>query len=160
MHLSNVSQQHDFPIQLGLINRQITSGTHPMSADKKNLSKNNKISHILIVDDSNTERKYLRQILESVGYVVTEAQSGSESVELAQNNSPDLILLDIIMENGDGYQACRKLKRLEATKDIPVIMVSSKHNDVDRKWALKLGALDYILKPYTSETILQRLEEI
>jgi len=61
---------------------------------------------------------------------------------------------------GDGYQTCRKLKRNDETKDIPIIMVSSKNNEVDRKWALKLGAMDYIVKPYDDAELLQRLRDI
>jgi CheY-like chemotaxis protein len=103
---------------------------------------------------------HLKKLLESAGYVVTEVDSGSKAFEIAKRDAPDLILLDIIMENGDGYQTCRQLKREPETNEIPVIMVSSKHNDVDRKWALKLGALDYIVKPYSDEALIQRLSEI
>ena len=160
MHLSNVSSRHDLPLPIGLIGQPTTSGTPSMSADKNNFSRNSKITNILIADDSNTERKHLKKVLESVGYVVTEAESGSKAFELAKSSAPDLILLDIIMDDGDGYQTCRKLKRTPETTEIPVIMVSSKHNDVDRKWALKLGALDYIIKPYSDEALIQRLSEV
>ena len=160
MHLSNVSPRHDLPLQMGLFGQPTTSGTPSMSADKNNFSQNSSIKNILIADDSNTERMHLKKLLESAGYVVTEVDSGSKAFEIAKRDAPDLILLDIIMENGDGYQTCRQLKREPETNEIPVIMVSSKHNDVDRKWALKLGALDYIVKPYSDEALIQRLSEI
>ena len=158
MHLSNVVPHHDLP--LGLINQLTDIGTPSMSTDKHNFSKHNTIKNILIADDSNTERMHLKKVLESVGYVVIEAVSGSNAFEKAKNNPPDLILLDIIMDDGDGYQTCRKLKRAPETNQIPVIMISSKQNDVDRKWALKLGALDYIVKPYSDTALIQRLSKI
>lgn len=115
------------------------------------------IRKILIADDSNTERVNLTHILEAAGYQVIPAQSGNEAKALAEAQAPDLIMLDIIMEDGDGYQACRALKRNPATQSIPVIMVSSKANPVDKQWAQKLGADAYIVKPYTDEDVLQQI---
>lgn len=115
------------------------------------------IQKILIADDSNTERLNLTHILESAGYQVIAAQSGNEAKALAESQHPDLILLDIIMEDGDGYQACRAIKRNPATQSIPVVMVSSKSNPVDKQWAQKLGADAYIVKPYTDEDVLQQI---
>lgn len=118
------------------------------------------ISKVLIADDSNTERLNLKQILESAGYEVIAASSGNEAKALAESQSPDLIMLDIIMEDGDGYQACRALKRNPATQAIPVIMVSSKSNPVDKQWAQKLGANAYIVKPYKDEDVLQQIASL
>lgn len=115
------------------------------------------IRKILIADDSNTERLNLKQILEAAGYEVITASSGNEAKALAESQSPDLIMLDIIMEDGDGYQACRALKRNPATQSIPVIMVSSKSNPVDKQWAQKLGANAYIVKPYKDADVLQQI---
>ncbi|MBU0655110.1 MAG: response regulator [Gammaproteobacteria bacterium] len=115
------------------------------------------IHKVLIADDSGTERLNLKQILESAGYVVITASSGNEAKALAEAQSPDLIMLDIIMEDGDGYQTCRALKRNPVTQAIPVIMVSSKSNPVDKQWAQKLGANAYIVKPYKDEDVLQQI---
>jgi len=131
-----------------------------MSAEKEYSSKNDNINNILVAEDSKTEQVHLRQLLEASGYTVTVVESGKAALESIESVKPDLILMDIIMEGGDGYQACRKLKRGDDTKDIPIIMVSSKSNEVDRKWALKLGALDYIVKPYSDTELLQRLSDI
>lgn len=116
------------------------------------------IRTILIADDSTTERLHLTQTLEQAGYRVIAAQSGNEAKILAEQHKPDLVLLDILMNDGDGYQACRAIKRNPLTQNIPVLMVSSKNNDVDKQWAQKLGASGYITKPYTSETILQEID--
>lgn len=115
------------------------------------------IRKILIADDSNTERLNLQRILEAAGYQVIVAHSGNEAKVLAEQQRPDLIMLDIIMEDGDGYQACRGIKRNPVTQTIPVIMVSSKSNPVDKQWAQKLGANNYVTKPYTSEEILKAI---
>ena len=131
-----------------------------MSAEIQRAAKSETINKILVAEDSKTEQVHLRQLLESSGYEVKIVESGTEVIQSLDNFQPDLILMDIIMEGGDGYQACRKLKRNDDTKDIPVIMVSSKNNEVDRKWALKLGALDYIVKPYVDTDLLQRLSEV
>ncbi len=115
------------------------------------------IRKVLIADDSNTERLNLSHILETAGYEVIAAHSGNEAKALAESQQPDLIMLDIIMEDGDGYQACRALKRNPMTQAIPVIMVSSKSNPVDKQWAVKLGANAYIVKPYKDEDVLQQI---
>ncbi len=115
------------------------------------------IRKVLIADDSETECLNLKRILESAGYHVTAAHSGNKAKTLAETVQPDLILLDIIMEDGDGYHACRAIRRNPATQSIPVVMVSSKSNPVDKKWAEKLGANAYVVKPYSDEDILGQI---
>ena len=131
-----------------------------MSADLQNPQKSGTINKILVAEDSKTEQIHLKQLLESTGYNVKVVDSGKEVLSSVDDFQPDLILMDIIMEHGDGYQTCRKIKKNDETKNIPIIMVSSKGNEVDRKWAIKLGALDYIVKPYIDSQLLQRLSEV
>jgi len=115
---------------------------------------------VLVVDDSLTERANLARIIQSAGYDVMTASSGNEAVTLAVEHSPVAVFLDIIMDDGDGYKACRTIKRHSATANIPVIMVSSKANMVDQKWAERQGANSYVTKPYSDEDILQALQMI
>lgn len=131
-----------------------------MSVAQQKIEKSETISKILVAEDSKAEQVQLRRLLEASGYEVAIVNSGNEVLETIESIQPDLILMDIIMDEGDGYQTCRKLKRNDATKHIPVIMVSSKNNEVDKKWAIKLGALDYIVKPYEETQLLQRLSDI
>ncbi|MCB1875133.1 MAG: response regulator [Chromatiales bacterium] len=118
------------------------------------------IRKILIADDSVTERLNLTRILEGAGYTVVGAQSGNEAKVLAEKEKPDAILLDIIMDDGDGYHACRAIRRNQVTHSIPVVMISSKSNPVDKDWAKKLGANGYVVKPYTDEEILGQIRSL
>lgn len=162
MHLSNVMQHPEMSLPLSLASGPMSSASDGSSADSdgNQSSRNPTINTILIADDSKTERTHLKQILETAGYQVLVASSGKQALSMAESALPDLILLDIIMEDGDGYQACRSLKRNSLTQDIPVIMVSSKQNTVDQQWAKKLGAIDYIVKPYSDTELLQRLNQV
>ncbi len=119
-----------------------------------------KIQTILVADDSLTERTHLTRILETAGYTVIGATSGNEAAAMAEEHQPDLVFLDIIMEDGDGYRACRTIRRNEITRHIPVIMVSSKSNPVDKKWAEKQGATAYVVKPYADKEIIQALKAV
>lgn len=115
---------------------------------------------ILIADDSHIERLNLAHILEAANYQVVVTDSGNKAKTIAESENPDLVILDIIMEDGDGYQACRAIRRNPVTQETPIIMVSSKKNPVDKKWAERLGANAYVTKPYTDKEILQEVNKI
>ncbi len=114
---------------------------------------------IMVVDDQSTDRLMLQQILDKEGFRVVTATSGSECIQLAEGDLPDLIFLDIIMDEMDGFKTCRKLSKGEKTSKIPIVMVSSNNQKVDKLWALKQGARAYITKPYTSEQILEQVKK-
>ncbi len=110
---------------------------------------------ILVVDDSPVELANLRMLLHDHGYDTVTATTGRECVEKAIIEMPSLILLDIIMPDMDGYEACRRLRADGKTKTIPVVFVSSKNQKADQLWATMQGAKALIGKPYTPEQILQ-----
>ncbi len=110
---------------------------------------------ILVVDDSPVELANLRMLLHDHGYATVTATTGRECVEKAIVEMPSLILLDIIMPDMDGYEACRRLRADAKTKAIPVVFVSSKNQKADQLWATMQGAKALIGKPYTPEQILQ-----
>jgi twitching motility two-component system response regulator PilH len=110
---------------------------------------------ILVVDDSPVELANLRMLLHDHGYHTVTATTGRECVEKAIAEMPSLILLDIIMPDMDGYEACRRLRSDAKTKPIPVVFVSSKNQKADQLWATMQGAKALIGKPYTPEQILQ-----
>lgn len=112
------------------------------------------ISSILIVDDSQVERDRLDGLLSKAGYRTETAENGAIGVEAAKQNTPDLILMDVNMPEMDGFAATRALRNEASTKEIPVVMVTSKDQKADKAWGKMLGAKGYITKPYTDEEVL------
>ena len=95
------------------------------------------IKTVLIIDDSPTERHILSQLLLSGGYEVSTAESGEEGIERARQIKPDLILMDVVMPGTNGFQATRALSRDEATKAIPVIICTTKDQEIDKVWGMR-----------------------
>jgi twitching motility two-component system response regulator PilH len=115
------------------------------------------IKKILVCDDSVTDLTKIKTIVEGAGYIAVTASSGIEAITRAKADKPDLILLDVIMPEMDGFEACRKLRQDPETKQIPVIFVTSKNQKADRVWAQMQGAQDLISKPYNPEQIIEKL---
>lgn len=116
------------------------------------------INKVLVVDDSDTELTNIKSIIGNTGCVVLSAKSGLEAVELAKKELPDIIFMDIIMPDMDGYEATRKLNNDPITRDIPIVFVSSKSQKADKLWAQMQGGKGYITKPYTPDKILSQLK--
>jgi CheY-like chemotaxis protein len=114
---------------------------------------------VLLVDDSPTEMKLLRQALSGKGYNLVSAVNGEEALEKALQIKPDLVLLDIILPKKNGFQVCRQLKTTPETGAIKVILVSSKSQATDRFWGLKQGADDYVSKPFTEEELITAVQK-
>jgi hypothetical protein len=112
---------------------------------------------ILVVDDTTESLRVLVEILQSEGYKVRPANSGELALAAIAAQSPDLILLDIRMPGLDGFEVCRRLKAEEATRKIPVIFQSAATDLADRLEGLRLGAVDYISKPFQREELLARV---
>ncbi len=115
------------------------------------------VKRILVVDDSPTERHVLLELLTKNGYQVSTAESGEEGIEKAKAQLPDLILMDVVMPGLNGYQATRTLTRDEATRNIPIIVCTSKGQETDKIWGLRQGAIDYLIKPVNAEELLARI---
>lgn len=116
------------------------------------------IRKVLVVDDSTTDRAKLEKIVSGTGCVVISAQNGVDAVAMAKSEKPDLIFLDIIMPEMDGYETCRTLQSDPATKKIPIIFVSSKGQKADQVWAQMQGGKDLVAKPYTEQQIVAQLK--
>ena len=110
--------------------------------------------HVLVVDDSPTDRQMVTTLLQKEGYAVTTAIDGEDALQKIAAEQPPLVVLDIVLPKMNGYQVLRQLKSAPATRNIKVILVSSKSQDSDRYWGLKQGADDYIAKPYADEALL------
>ena len=115
------------------------------------------MTKVLIVDDSAPDLENLKAILKKANYQVVTAASGDQAIELARKEMPNVILLDIVMQGTDGYRACREINRDPATKDIPVLFVSSKNQKADAMWARKQGGKALISKPYTEAEIIDQV---
>lgn len=117
---------------------------------------NDKKYSILIVDDDLTNVEVLSEILESE-YELYIAEDGADAIEIASKFLPDVILLDIILPEMDGYEVITTLKRYERTRNIPVIFVTELNNEADERKGLMLGASDYIGKPFSSAIVELRV---
>jgi twitching motility two-component system response regulator PilH len=115
------------------------------------------VKRILVVDDSPTERHVMVELLTKNGYQVTTAESGEQGIAKAKAELPDLILMDVVMPGLNGYQATRTLTRDESTKNIPVIVCTSKGQETDKIWGLRQGAHDYMVKPVNGEELLVKI---
>lgn len=113
---------------------------------------------ILVVDDTPANLRLLAGILAEQGYTVQPARGGSQALSIAQGVPLDLILLDIMMPEMDGYEVCTRLKADTRTKDIPVIFISAINDVLDKVKAFSVGGVDYITKPFQVEEVLARVE--
>ncbi|KPA15548.1 chemotaxis protein CheY [Candidatus Magnetomorum sp. HK-1] len=118
---------------------------------------NNK-STILIVDDVPTNLQVLGRILQIQDYIIMAALNGQTALEMAAERKPDLILLDIMMPDMNGFDVCIKLKSSPETQAIPVIFLTSKNEPEDIVKGFKLGAVDYVSKPFNSAELLSRIK--
>ncbi len=117
------------------------------------------IHKVLVVDDSTVDRMNIQNIVIDAGYKVVAASSGQEAIEKAKAEKPDLIFMDVVMQQMDGYQACREITHDEATKHIPIVFVTSKGQKADRMWAEMQGGKSLVQKPYTPDQILAEIEK-
>ena len=111
---------------------------------------------ILIVEDETTQMELLAYNLEKEQYQVFKAQDGEEGLLLAEENNPDLIILDWMLPKLSGIEVCRQLKRGKNTKDIPIVMLTARGEENDKVRGLDIGADDYIVKPYSVAELMAR----
>ena len=115
---------------------------------------------ILIVDDEPRNVKLLSAMLPSEKYASIPAYDGDEALEKVVDEAPDLILLDIMLPEMDGFEVCENLKKSKVTEAVPVIMLTSKGTEEDICEGLELGASDYLTKPFSPRTLLTRIEDV
>lgn len=116
------------------------------------------LKRVMVIDDSATVRKLIAQKLETSGYEVICAADGIEALETMKEVVPDLILLDTVMPQMDGYQVCQSIRSNEATKEIPVVMISGKDGLFDKVRGQMSGSSGYIAKPFGPETLMKTVE--
>lgn len=118
------------------------------------------MNRILLVEDSPTQAYTTTKMLEKNGYTVIHVNNGQDAVNYAVEQAPDLVIMDIVMADGNGFEATRKLARNESTRNIPVVMLSSKDQATDRLWAKRQGARDYLVKPVNEQDLVRTVTGI
>ena len=113
--------------------------------------------HILIVDDEENIRAIIKKYALFEGYEVSEAADGMEAVELCRKNRYDLLILDVMMPELDGFSACREIRK---TQDVPVIMLSARGEEYDRIHGFELGVDDYMVKPFSPRELMMRVAAV
>ena len=113
---------------------------------------------VLLVEDDMAQREMLSYNLEAAGYNVIITDNGEDALTLVDENDPDLIILDWMMPRLSGLETCRRLKSNQKTKNIPVLMLSARSEEVDRVRGLDIGADDYVVKPYAVAELMARVK--
>jgi len=113
---------------------------------------------VLLVEDDMAQREMLSYNLEAAGYNVITTDNGEDALILVDENDPDLIILDWMMPRLSGLETCRRLKSNQKTKNIPVLMLSARSEEVDRVRGLDIGADDYVVKPYAVAELMARVK--
>ena len=118
------------------------------------------MAKILVVDDSPTQLTNLVKIVQGEGHEVITATNGMEGIEKAREEKPDLILMDVVMPELNGFQATRKITRDPATEQIPVILVTTKDQETDKVWGQRQGAKGYLTKPVDGKLLIKTIESV
>jgi two-component system, chemotaxis family, response regulator PixH len=115
---------------------------------------------ILIVEDNSAERELICHYLREGGYNVITAIGAQEALNLACDKKPDAIITDVVMPGMSGFELCRKLKQTPDTEKIPIVICSSKNQEIDRLWGMKQGANAYITKPFNREDLIRAVKSV
>jgi two-component system phosphate regulon response regulator PhoB len=116
--------------------------------------------NVLVVEDDNDILQLLSYNLESAGFSVATSQDGHDALEKVKRHIPDLIILDLMIPGLDGFEVCKELKRDAAFKNVPVIMLTARGEEVDRIVGLELGADDYVVKPFSPRELILRIRAV
>ena len=115
---------------------------------------------ILVVDDEEHILELIRYNLVNLNYEVLTADNGIDAVNIAKTEKPNLILLDLMIPGKDGYDVCKEIRRNNETKNISIIMLTAKGEELDKILGLELGADDYITKPFSIRELLARIKAV
>ena len=118
------------------------------------------MARILIVDDSPSQLLGIRRIVEKLGHEAVTAEDGAQAIDRARSEQPDLILMDVVMPNLNGFQATRAITRDPQTKHIPVVMVTTKDQETDRVWGMRQGAKAYVTKPVNEGELVDTIKKL
>lgn len=115
---------------------------------------------ILIVEDTLSEMELMSHYLRESGYSVISTVSAKEALTIAIEQKPSVIVTDIVMPGMSGFELCRNLKKHPTTEKVPVVICTSKNQEIDRLWGLKQGADAYVTKPFTREQLVRAIKSV
>ena len=118
------------------------------------------MARVLIVDDSPSQLMGMKRIIEKLGHEILTAEDGALGVEVAKREMPDLILMDVVMPNLNGFQATRSISKEPSTSHIPIVLVTTKDQDTDRVWGMRQGAKAYLTKPVNEAALIMLVKEL
>jgi len=116
------------------------------------------IQKILLVDDSKTELHHLSDLLGKRGFEVRTAENGEDAMKRLGEETPDLILMDVVMPGQNGFQLTRAITRDPRFSKVPVIMCTSKNQETDKVWGMRQGARDYVVKPVDADDLIAKIK--
>ena len=114
---------------------------------------------VMVIDDSNTIRRSAKLFLSSAGYEIIEVEDGFDALSKIIEETPDLVFIDVLMPNLDGLQTCQIIKRNPMFKNLPIVILSSKDGEFDKAKGLMMGANDYLVKPFSKDSIIKVVKE-
>ncbi len=118
------------------------------------------MARILVVDDSPSQQLGMKRIVEKLGHTALTADDGVLGVEVCKAELPDLVLMDVVMPNLNGFQATRALSRDETTKHIPIVLVTTKDQETDKVWGMRQGAKAYLTKPFNEAELVDLIKQV
>ncbi len=118
------------------------------------------MARILIVDDSPSQLLGMKRVIEKLGHEPLTAEDGAAGVEVARRELPDLILMDVVMPNLNGFQATRAITKDPVTAHIPIVLVTTKDQETDKVWGMRQGAKAYIVKPFNEAQLAQVVNDL
>ncbi|HIK24498.1 MAG: response regulator [Thermosynechococcus sp. Uc] len=118
------------------------------------------MTKVLVVEDMPSEMAFISSLLREAGYMVIEALGAKEALEKISQYKPDVVITDVVMPEMSGFELCRALKKNPETEKLPVVVCSSKNQELDRLWAMKQGADAYVTKPFTRDDLVRALKSV
>ncbi|MEO1185042.1 MAG: response regulator [Cyanobacteria bacterium J06636_27] len=118
------------------------------------------MSRILIVEDSLSELELMSHYLDNGDYKIVKSTGAKEAFDIALKNSIDVIVSDVVMPEMSGFELCRQLKKDSVTQKLPIILCTSKNQEIDKLWGFKQGASAYLTKPYTRKQLIETIQSV
>jgi len=115
---------------------------------------------ILVVEDTPSEMELISSYLREGGYTVINAMDATEAMNKAIQQKPDVVVTDVVMPGKNGFELCRSLKKNPATEKLPIIICTSKNQELDRLWGMKQGADVYVTKPFGREELVRAVKSL